>query len=193
MSRFAWNGIQVVTEFPKLDIRSLSFHNNQIRKIEYRAFRNLTLLEKLDLSENRLTSAALQKEVFEGFYDSHIYEPLKNLKWLSLANNDIHAINADVFDHLENLETLLLSHNPFKIIDPNSASAISMLNRLQVLDLGYTELRTLPEHMLHAPRDLKTLNLTGNIFTEIPTAVHFASNLVNLNLDDNPMQQIGGR
>lgn len=149
------------------------------------------MLEKLDLSNNNLTTAALQKEVFEGFYNEHQYEPLKNLKWLSLANNDIHALNVDVFDHLPFLETLFLDHNPFKIIGPNSA--IEMLNKLRVLDLSYMELRTLPDTLLHVPRDLRTLNLTGNILTKVPEAFHYAQNLVELILDENPMEQIGGR
>lgn len=175
-----------------MNTRSLSFRHNKIAKIQPRAFFNLTSLEILDLSNNRLTNLALQKEVFEGPYSADQYEPMKNLKWLSLSNNDIHALNADVFDHLNHLEVLFLDHNPFKIIDPNTASAIASLSTLKVLDLSFMELRTIPEHMLHAPRSLHTLNLTGNLFTKLPEALHFAVNLVELNLNDNPFEHIGG-
>lgn len=189
---FSNNGIEVITPFPILSITSLNFHQNKINKIEAKAFRKLEQLEKLDLSNNKLTMAALQKETFEGPYNVAQYEPLK-IKWLNLAENDIHAFNADLFDHLPNLEELYLSQNPFKIIDPNSASAISSLPKLQVLDLGLMELRDLPEHMLHAPRELKNLNLTGNLLKLIPNALHFAPNLVHLNIDDNPIEIIGGK
>lgn len=175
-----------------MDTRSLSFHQNKIRKIEPRAFYNLSSLERLDLSENRLTNQVLQREVFEGPYSANQYEPMKNLKWLNLANNDIHALTADVFDHLSNLEVLILRRNPFSIIDPNTASAISSITTLKELDMSFLELRTLPEHMLHAPRSLNTLNLTGNLFTTLPEALHFAKQLVYLNLDDNPFEHIGG-
>lgn len=189
---FDENGIEVVTKFPTLEIHSLSFRHNKIRKIEPRAFYNLTKLERLDLTDNKLTNQALQKEVFEGRYNPAEYEPMKSLKWLSLSNNDIHALNPDVFDHLDNLEELYLSNNPFKIIDPNSASAISQLNKLKVLDMSFMELRTIPEYMLHSPRLLSTLNLTGNLFTRLPEALHWSVNLVHLNLNDNPFEQIGG-
>lgn len=175
-----------------MDVRSLSFRQNKIRKIEARAFLDLTSLERLDLSDNKLTKEAIQREVFEGPYSANQLEPMKNLKWLSLDNNDIHALDPDVFDHLSNLEVLFLSHNPFKVIDLNTESAISSLNTLKVLDMSFMELRKLPEYMLHAPRSLVTLNLTGNLFTVLPSALHFASNLVNLNLDDNPFEHIGG-
>lgn len=190
--RFDENGIEEITRFPTLNIRSLSFRHNKISKIQPRAFYNLTSLEMLDLSNNRLTSIVLQKEVFEGPYSSNQYEPLKNLRWLSLANNDIHALNYDVFEHLNHLEVLFLDHNPFKIIDPNTASAIASLSTLKVLDLSFMELRSIPEYMFHAPRALHTLNLTGNLFTKLPEALHSAINLVELNLNDNPFEHIGG-
>lgn len=190
---FDKNGLEVVTRFPNLtEIQYLSFSSNKISQIKHLAFFNLTALMYLDLSDNKLTNQALQKEVFEGHFDASEYEPMKNLKWLNLINNELHALNPDVFDHLDNLETLLLGRNQFKIIDPNTADAISSLNKLKVLDLSFMELRTIPEHMLHAPHSLHTLNLTGNLFTVLPEALNFVPNLVNLNLNDNPFVHIGG-
>lgn len=182
----------MVTPFPKLDIQTLILRNNKIRKIELKAFQNLSLLEKLDLSENRLTTKELVKEVFEGSFDDKQYEPLKNLKWLNLANNDLHSLNVDVFDHLPNLETLYLCHNPFGVIDSSSTNALSAINNLIFLDLSNMDLREIPIHMLHSPRELKTLNLASNILTKVPEALTYAINLIDLNLDDNPMVQIGG-
>lgn len=191
--RFDSNGIEIITQFPKLDIRTLSFRKNKIHKIEVRAFFNLESLEKLDLSKNRLNHAALQKEVFEGHYNAQEYEPLKNLKWLSLAENDLHTLDPDLFDHLPNLESLFLSKNPFTILDSNSVGAISSIPHLKVLDLSFMELRQIEDSMLHAPRELRVLNLTGNLFFEIPEAISFAKNLVELILDDLPIEHIGGK
>lgn len=190
---FDKNGIEIVTRFPSLDIRTLSFRKNKIRKIEARAFLNLTLLEKLDLSENKLTHDALSRQVFEGHYTAQEYEPLVNLKWLSLADNDLHTLDPDLFDHLPNLEVLLLCHNQFRIMDANSVGAISSIPQLKVLDLSFMELRKIPESTLHGPRELKVLNLTGNLFTEIPDDIRFARNLVELVLDDIPIEHIGGK
>lgn len=49
------------------------------------------------------------------------------------------------------------------------------------------ELTTLPELLLHAPRELEVLNLTENLMKELPSAIKSAINLTYLNLDDNLM------
>lgn len=187
------NGIEIVTRFPNLGIRTLSLRHNKIRKIEQRAFFNLTSLEKLDLSDNKLTHDAMSRQVFEGHYNPHELDPLLNLKWLSLASNDLHTIDPDLFDHLPNLETLLLCHNQFMVMDANSAGAISSIPKLKILDLSFMELRKIPETTLHGPRELRVLNLTGNLFTEIPDDIRYARNLVELVLDDVPIEHIGGK
>lgn len=189
--RFDSNGIKVVTQFPNLDIRILSLKNNKIGKIEAAAFRNLTSLEKLDLSSNRLTFAALSGNVFQGPFNANLFEPLKNVKWLSLANNDIHTLHDDVFIHLNELETLILCHNPFKVINHNSETALSSLPHLKTLDLGSMELTELPKHIFHASNKLRNLSLSGNLFETIPEALMRAQNLTELNFDDNLVQHFG--
>lgn len=190
--RFDNNGISNITEFPKLNVKSLSFRNNKISSIAPKAFLKLGTLRSLDISFNKLTSAALKPNVFQGPYDPSVYEPLTNMSFLSLANNDIHTLDPDLFEHFPNLEALSLSHNPFKIIDPNTAIAISTLHNLKTLDLSDMELSELPEQLLHAPRELKVLNMSGNLFEALPETLQYAINLEELNLDDNNIVAIGG-
>lgn len=180
-----------MSQFPKLSIRHLSFRHNVIRKIERAAFRNLSLLETLDLSYNRLTYEELHPTVFEGAYDAGAYEPLTNLRVLNLSHNELHTLDPDIFEHFPNLEELTISFNPFKVIDRNTEVAIASIGRLTVLDMSDMELKTLPEFIYHAPRSLKTLSLGGNLFAKIPEALEHALNLVTLNLDDNIFEKIG--
>lgn len=127
------NGISVVTQFPEVNIRYLSFRHNVITQIEKAAFKNLTLLEHLDLSFNRLTSTMLKPEVFEGKYAPKFYEPLNYLKILNLGNNRLHTLDQDLFEHFPNLEHLSLDSNPFKVIDHVSTIAISTIPTLKVI------------------------------------------------------------
>lgn len=62
----------------------------------------------------------------------------------------------------------------------------------QFLDLSYLELTEIPKSIFNYPRELNTLNLTGNLLTEIPEALQFAVNLQTLYLDENDIQYIGG-
>lgn len=130
--RFDNNGIAIVTQFPSLAIRYLSFRHNVIHQIEKAAFKNLTQLEHLDLSFNRLTSDMLKPAVFEGNYAADTYEPLKALKILNLGNNNLHTLDQDLFEHFPNLEHLSLDANAFMVIDHLTVVAISSLTSLKV-------------------------------------------------------------
>lgn len=182
----------MITKFPQLNIRSLSFRHNAIRKIEDEAFKNLDNLESLDLSFNRLTFEVMKPKIFRGKFAPTEIEPMHYLKVLNLANNQLHSIDPDLFEHFPNLEELNLCWNPFTVIDHNSVIAISNIARLTVLDMSYMELKTLPEYIFHTPRMLKTLNLSGNLFKTLPSALELAISLVNLNFDDNILEEIGG-
>jgi Leucine-rich repeat (LRR) protein len=114
-----------------MEVKILDLSHNQISWIEKRAFRNVSSLEILDLSNNRITADVLIPEIFEGHYDPETYIPLKTLKVLRLGNNELHSLNPDLFEHLPNLEELSLDSNPFKVIDHNSEIAISGINTLK--------------------------------------------------------------
>lgn len=58
--------------------------------------------------------------------------------------------------------------------------------------MSFLELTELPETIFHSPRELNTLNLTGNLLTTVPKALKFAINLHFLYLDDNDIKYIGG-
>jgi hypothetical protein len=58
---------------------------------------------------------------------------------------------------------------------------------VQVLDLSYTELKDLPEYLLHTPKYLKVLNLTGNLMTRVPAALEHSHALEVLHFCENPV------
>lgn len=60
------------------------------------------------------------------------------------------------------------------------------------MDLSYLELTEIPDAMFNSPRELTTLNLTGNMLTTVPRALKSAINLQTLYLDDNDIQHIAG-
>lgn len=129
----------------------------------------------------------------------------------------LHTLDPDLFEHLPTLEVLSLESNAFKVIDVQTETAISGLLHLQVsaitsiifdislykiitdffliakhLDMSYMDLESLPKNLLHTPKDLKTLNLTGNLFTKLPEGLRYAQSLTYLNLNENPIISIEG-
>lgn len=130
--KFEHNNIKNLTGFPNYPVKNLYLGFNQIETIAKSAFANLTELAKLDLSHNKLQLKALDPDIFRGAYDVHDFLPLGKMIELDLGYNDLHSLDADVFEHLPHLETLILSGNTFQVVDHNAAVAISGLVFLKV-------------------------------------------------------------
>uniref|UniRef100_T1GCI4 LRRCT domain-containing protein n=1 Tax=Megaselia scalaris TaxID=36166 RepID=T1GCI4_MEGSC len=162
----SFNNLTKVPAFPKLSVKNVLLNFNKIEEIANAAFQNLTHLTKLDLSNNQLNNSKLVPEIFEGNYSPSEYEPLEFLRELNLANNDLHKLREDIFEHCDNLE---------------------------FLDLSYMQLSKLPGEILHGSGNLETVVLTGNLFKLIPDeALSNTVKLKSLNMDENPIDEVGG-
>jgi Leucine-rich repeat (LRR) protein len=191
--KFDHNHITILNiQFPELkfSIKSLTFAHNKISKISKAIFKNLKSLEVIDLSYNQLEAKNLQPDVFEGRYSADMYEPLSKVKTLILTNNSLHTLHPDIFEHLPNLEVFKINMNVFQVLPDNIINVLSSVLHLRELDMSDMELEELPKYLFKANNDLKILNLAGNLFETIPQAVGSASNLEQLNLDENPIRFI---
>lgn len=130
-ANFESNNFTEIIKFPSLPLVNLNFRHNSIFAIEPAAFKNLSALVSLDLSWNKLRQQALFRDVFQGRYSNDEYQPIA-LKILKLGYNAIHSLNKDAFDHTPYLTTLELNDNPIKVIDHETAMAITSLRKLEV-------------------------------------------------------------
>lgn len=178
--------------FPQLkfDLKKISFTNNKISKIVKNAFTNLTSVNEIDLSYNQLKADSLKPDVFEGRYSPDEYEPIPSLRILRLSYNLLHNLDQDIFEHITHLQELYLDNNPFQIIHTSVLNAFSDIPQLQVLDMSRCELDDLPYDIFHPLRNLKTLNLEGNLFKHIPKALQYAKSVQKLELSKNPIEDI---
>lgn len=126
------NNITHIPVLPKYPVKNLYLGFNNINNISLGAFQNLAELTKLDLSNNKLNSKNLTPHVFKGQYAADKYEPLLNMKSLDLAYNELHTLKDDLFEHLPNLESLILCKNTFQVIDTSTVVAIASLTSLKV-------------------------------------------------------------
>jgi Leucine-rich repeat (LRR) protein len=135
--------------------------------IKDNAFYGLSTLEKLNLSNNKIT--ILSKDVFNG---------LDNLKELDISNNQINNIrnnvfiekinntfNNSTFNKLKNLEILNLSNNNITTISKN---AFDNLKKLEVLDLSSNNINNIDiTYLFKELQNLKVLNLSNNNINNI--------------------------
>lgn len=130
-AKFDSNEYMELAQFPELSLSRLSYRGNGILFIQKAAFKFLKKLEYLDLSENGLTHESINENIFEGQFNEEDYEPIP-LKTLKLGYNKIISIDKDAFNHLSHLEILELNNNPLKVIDHQTAIAITTLRKLKV-------------------------------------------------------------
>ncbi|KAK2709596.1 hypothetical protein QYM36_013311 [Artemia franciscana] len=175
-----------VQVLPNASISRLSFHDNDIEDIDNGAFQYLLNLTEIDLSRNLLTFDSLGRDTFLGQFSAEEYLPLQVVV-LNLGYNDLHSLNKDTFDHLPFLEVLQLNDNPIKIIDHQTAVAITTLRNLKVLNLSSTGISKIPDGLFHALPKLSALIMSNNKFTTVPQELENAKALEFLNFNNNPI------
>jgi Leucine-rich repeat (LRR) protein len=147
------NAISTVKSFDFRISDQLLLGDNHIIRIEDEAFSNLTDLNILDLSNNRLRGLI-------GF-NAKTFVGLNNLLSLSLQGNPLGVVRDEVFlfSNLANLTTLNLSHCDISVIGEH---AIQLLGQLTSLDLSWNVMTSLPAEVFDGLIRLRSLNLQHN-------------------------------
>ncbi|XP_019470412.1 leucine-rich repeat-containing protein 66 isoform X2 [Meleagris gallopavo] len=151
-------------------LKHLNLSNNLISEISITAFRNLPMLETLNLNGNSISTLTLDPPTpahgSKTFGEIHHFLPA--LKVLSAGRNNLHAIPTGL-GLLQSLQTVHLSFNGILQIDLNDfhncsqlkniylqnnrianihPDAFKDLNKLQVVDLRENPLTTILPHLL---------------------------------------------
>ncbi len=144
--------------------------------LEPTIFQKMTHLQRLVLSENRIT--VLNRDVFAGlnsliyldisqnnikFLPPNLFKDLINLDFLELSSNQIEIIPEGLFKNLVNLELLDLSGNKIDLVE-QSATIFQNLRKLKILYLGDNEIKDIPEGLFRDLVDLKEIDMSDNQF-----------------------------
>jgi Leucine-rich repeat (LRR) protein len=172
-------------------IQEIDFSNNKIDTLPP-TFGNLDTLQTLNLSSNNLEALP------------YSFGELDNLQIVDLSTNKIKDLKAD-FGDLSFLSHLYLSNNKLEYLPPQMGE----LNSLTYLDLSHNEIVEIPESMgeklermftlnlsynnlKHLPpefgamKNLRTLLLNNNAFTQFPDIILLLTDLLLLDLSNNP-------
>uniref|UniRef100_A0A0K0EI48 LRRCT domain-containing protein n=1 Tax=Strongyloides stercoralis TaxID=6248 RepID=A0A0K0EI48_STRER len=184
--------------FPSMkNLHSLNLNSNNISIFQNEKFyfNNLTGLEKIDLSNNVITSIPnnvflipkktlrfldLSKNKLSQVPAQEIRNSL-NLTYLSLANNNISEIYQFQFMNLPSLKSLILHSNNLNKISP---MAFMNVPKLQILDFYNNKLSNIETSYLQTFDKLQSLNLSFNNFLHSPIFKEFR-NLEQIDLSHN--------
>jgi Leucine-rich repeat (LRR) protein len=130
-----------------INLQKIYLSNNELIRINDRAFRGLSNLVELDLSDNSL--ASIPTETFQDY---------SSLMRLSLSGNPIRDLKTSAFKYLSYLTTLELSNCQISVIEDE---AFIGMDNLEWLKLDGNRIRTIRgSHIL--PESLNGISLHGN-------------------------------
>ncbi|XP_051939811.1 toll-like receptor 3 [Hippocampus zosterae] len=142
--------------------------NHQTITLSPASFVGVPLLRVLTLSKS-LTAMSLN-------LDRSPFEPLSNLAYLDLSNNNIANLRANLLSNLVNLKVLKLQHNNLARLwkDVNLGGAVLYLKGLQnmtSLQMDNNGLDEIPAEALSGLRDLRELSLSNNLLNNLKDSV----------------------
>jgi len=159
------------------NIEEINLQHNLLTRFNI-TFEDLLYLEKLDLSNNKLTSMCCCPNFIEKSKENK--NKYKSKLYLNLSHNEISSF--DLF--IPRLLTLNLSHNKLKSLIDYRVSDINDCEYLSSLNIKYNELCLLPDIKIK----LKYLNISRNKIEKLPE-INFDS-LTYLNISNNKIQKL---
>ena len=169
----------------ELDLR----FNYEIQNIDVVA--GLPRLEAVVMSHNRVTAFQQSFHKLRGLHLNSnpvtrftLSTVLPTLKFLTLSNAKIAAINESLFDKLPNLEKLILDRNHIVSFPPQ----IAKLRKLEHLSCNNNELATIPKEIGQL-QELMFLDLHYNNIKSLPGEIWQMVSLVTMNLSSNIIKE----
>ena len=151
----------------------LSVARNEITEIDVDAFRNLSRLLVLDLSDNKLFSLPAGVKYLTG------------LQTLDMSNNFISDISKESLDAMSSLWRLQMHGNLLLNI---SRQIFSSLRSLQILDLSSNRISMVESGAFAENSGLRAVRLDGNQMRDIDGVFLDIPELIWLNVSDNKIQ-----
>ncbi|XP_033106141.1 G-protein coupled receptor GRL101-like [Anneissia japonica] len=177
-------------------LKYLSLSGNAIIYLKVDAFSDLTSLNILDLSSNKIyfpwvsplsyphSSMFISFELFRHIPETpSAFRYLRNLQILNLHRNEITVMGQSFFIGSISLKTLDLNRNKLQGID---LGVFNGLTSLQKLHLSWNKINALPRGVFSSLRSLKTLDLHNNEITGLQQGLfNELTSLETLDLSSN--------
>lgn len=152
-------------------IRHLYICCNEIEIVEVGAFKELVLLETLEMSFNLLSDVYFASSLSSSLQNLHlqnnkitsiperIFSHLNNLYWLDLSDNKVSHVERATFNGLRNLHELSLGYNRLTRLERNVFDELSCI---EWLDLDANNINFIEKGFAGKMNNLEMLNVIGN-------------------------------
>jgi len=156
------------------NLTSLTLHSNGITTLPVDVFREMHVLQYLDMKNNAL------------HLPLHVFDPLSNLLTLELGGNQMRTLEAGTFHNLSQLYRLNLWGNNLQNL---TQDVFAGLSSLQFLDLSSNKLKSISADLFANMPQLRELSLPNNNFTSLPEGLFsFTKDLTKIGLYNNNEQ-----
>lgn len=162
---------------PLTSLTSLDLSRNSIQVLHTFVFVGLPLLTHLNLSHNQLHTIASGAFVLPALQvidlshnamvevEQHLFDTSPALSTIKFSHNKISRLLDGTFSHLVDIPLIDFSHNAIMGIEDNTLVGINT----SFLDLGFNNLRKVPNLALRKLTLVTTLVLDGNLFRTLET------------------------
>ena len=154
-----------------LKVLNISF--NKLQTININIFNNLFSLEELYCNNNLLTN-------MQNINNYQVFDSIQNLKILDISYNQFQ--NYLIFRNLPNLETINIAYNKL-----NNILGLSKCDKLYQIDCSNNNINQFPKDF-YAIKNLRILIIKSNELNNLPGLIYLMDNLVQLNIEGNPMR-----
>lgn len=119
--------------------------------------------------------------------ENYAFKELNSLFSLKLQRNQLETIKRHTFSGLNVLHVLNLNENKIRVIKNESFEG---LNNLQFLHLQQNQLETLYDGIFHGLTNLIDISLEENKITAIDESLNYLTNIKNINLNHNHINDL---
>lgn len=158
-------------------VKGLDLSVNKISIIHVSAFKNLSLLTRLDLKRNFIS------RIETGSFANQI-----SLKLLNLNNNKLVKLGDDVFNGLGNLTELRMFRNHIRVVASTSFKSLTSLRFLDISNNQLHQITKIHSILQHLP-NLQVLAVVYNGLTTFQSweLTNTSIKLASIDLSDNPI------